>query len=472
MSSTKTPEHTIKDIFELSTSAYGSPHTPTKEGFKKLALSGKKIWNAWRAAYPEPIVDFSEVQFDENINFSGFVFKNDQGQGPDFRASRFLKDARFRSAVMGDFADFSSAIFCSRSDFSECIFGDEPDFSQSHFEKSSIFAASEFGDGADFSKSLFKNSASFVKCTFGQNLSFFRTTFGWRTTFSHSTFGTTSQFIGATFGSLVMFDDCNFKGDCDFSAAMKEDSGKSSRQFHRISFGGCRFGGVADFSGREFRSSTYFGAHQEENKRTPVVFEGPPLFHECQLHQDTCFDGAEFRSPPSPKTARAYRTLKLAMEKLKATQEEQLFFRLEMEAEHPNLPSGRRWISAVYGWCSAYGFSLLRPLRTLLGIMLAMGIFHGLLANSFANAVNPITNGDIDWNRTLQWFRYVMINTFPVPGFDKTQLELRHELFGSGTNHGGFLAVAAILEMLHKVISLGCVFLMGLALRNMFKMKS
>ena len=65
--------------------------------------------------------------------------------------------------------------------------------------------------------------------------------------------------------------------------------------------------------------------------------------------------------------------------------------------------------------------------------------------------------------------RYVLIDAIPVPGLDRVQIELREALFGK---NGGIATAAMLLEMLHKLIAIVCVFLFGLALRNLFKMKS
>ncbi len=146
-----------------------------------------------------------------------------------------------------------------------------------------------------------------------------------------------------------------------------------------------------------------------------------------------------------------------------------MFFRLEMQADRPELPRGRQWISRLYGASSNYGHSLIRPFLTLLAFMLIFGSVHGLLTNMYHVADLSPNFREFDATRTWQWFRYVLINTFPAPGFDKMQMDLRIGLFGQD---GYLSAIATFLEMLHKVISLGCVFLLGLALRNLFKMKS
>jgi hypothetical protein len=207
---------------------------------------------------------------------------------------------------------------------------------------------------------------------------------------------------------------------------------------------------------------------------TKTFFLGIPIFHQCKLNQDTSFDDTEFETSSSPEAARAFRTLKLAMEQIKATREEQRFFRLEMKAEHPSLPWGKRCISTLYSLFSDYGFSLWRPIVWLLALSLLFGTGYGLLANACAAdgecakvAWDANTGSSAD--RTSAVIKYTLASVSPVPGLDRMQTELRAPLFG---HHGWVPITALMLEILHKIIALVMVFLFALALRNLFKMKS
>ena len=159
------------------------------------------------------------------------------------------------------------------------------------------------------------------------------------------------------------------------------------------------------------------------------------------------------------------------MEQLKATREEQRFFRLEMKAERPSLSSPRRALSLLYEWLSDYGFSIRRPLAWLLVFSLIFGGAHGLLANTCTEQPECAASaepGDSN-KRTSDLIKYVLVNAAPVPGLDKMQTELRKPLFGE---HGPISVAAIILEILHKITALVMTFLFALGLRNLFKMKS
>lgn len=477
----------IRDLFNLSPSAYGSLASPTKDGFFALANAGKTTWNAWRKKYPDPSPNFSGVTFEQDAKFSGFIFSESAHECyVDFSDTKFLKRAFFRGAKFEGQADFRGAVFCEESDFSECSFGDDTDFTGVTFAKSSKFIRTLFGTGAQFDNSEFKSSCHFKECKFGYYPSFFRVKFGWCTIFSDSEFGNACTFRGAEFGNITQFTRIKMLGDCDFSSENKENIPVSARAFYIIDFGGAFFSGNADFTSREFRSRTNFGKEPIREDRNSdsspgspesyrnTIFAGIPSFHQCKFNQDTSFDGAEFRAPPSLEAARAYRTLKLAMEQLKATREEQKFFRLEMKAEHPSLPFGKRWISTIYSLFSDYGFSLWRPIVWLFVLSLAFGAGYGLLAN--ACAANKIC-AKMAWekktgssaDRTSAVIKYTLASVSPVPGLDKMQTELRAPLFG---HHGWIPITALVLEILHKIVALVMAFLFALALRNLFKMKS
>lgn len=246
-------------------------------------------------------------------------------------------------------------------------------------------------------------------------------------------------------------------------------------------FNGATFRDRASFTGRQFLAATDFGIRRGKTSENgdpspdkPTRFMGIPDFHGCKFHQDTNFDGAIFETPLNQEAARAFRTLKLAMEQLKATREEQKFFRLEMKAEHPSLPWGKRWISTLYSLFSDYGFSLWRPIVWLLSLSLLFGMAYGLLANNCvanthcmetAKAAGVASRSE----RTSAVVKYTLASVAPVPGLDKMQTELRAPLFG----HHGWVPIAALtLEILHKIVALVMVFLFALALRNLFKMKS
>ncbi len=386
----------------------GTPAAPTKAGFLALARASKDVWNAWRKAYPEPMPDFSGLNFsgDAAIDFSGFSFAGG-------RVDEETKEP----------------IHCV--DFTGCTFGDKASFEGAQFGKWASFMGAQFGDKASFD--AWDESAT-------RNF--------WR------------KLGGEEFAQQ--------------RASYAEAQGLRSDAFDYISFCGAQFKGEVSFQGRIFLSKTDFGPTPDEiTVKTPdgekvipkgqkTSFRGIPNFHGCTLHQNTSIIDAEFLAPPSAEAARAYRTLKLAFAEQHAIREEQKFFKLEMQAETGIATGSKKRLYQLYEIISDYGFSLKHPLKYWLYCLAGFALIYGLHTETYG------WNGNISRERTLQWVHYALLNAVPLPGFDKNLELLRSDLF---SNEAIIQFIVTVLEILHKTVSLLAFFLIGLALRNLFKMK-
>jgi hypothetical protein len=151
--------------------------------------------------------------------------------------------------------------------------------------------------------------------------------------------------MNSNFGCSILFSHykCNntiFYGECDFSCNVEEsefltlinENEKTEHnkvvpiqldKFHRLTFLGVKFYNEISFENRIFQKKTIF---------KEVVFYKAPKFHNCELHQDTDFHGSEFKDTYSQTAERAYRTLKLIMDKKRARREEGMFFSLEQKS--------------------------------------------------------------------------------------------------------------------------------------------
>lgn len=407
---------------------------------------------------------FNASIFHAHVNFNDAKF----GLSCTFSQAEFKSDAGFALTTFSNFADFSRVQFASHADFSGAAFKDYASFQSSAFKGPADFVKSKFGDETNFRESIFHDNAGFQGASFGDNLDFGSATFRSRCTF---------QATG--YGDIVGFEKTVFFGDADFSASIRGSTAESSH-FHIVSFASAFFHGDVNFEGRKFKSTTRFGRAVAPDAKPgdATVFQGIPMFHGCELHQDTDLREASFQEdfPDSrgSDAARAYRTLKLAMEKLKATREEQRFFRLEMKAEHASLSRGKRWMSTLYSLFSDYGFSLWRPIAWLLTLSILFCTGYGVLADlcvADQECVKSALQGNVASvaERTTAVLKYTLASAAPVPGLDKMQTDLRAPLFGQH----GWIAIASLwMEILHKIISLALTFLFALALRNLFKMKS
>ena len=141
------------------------------------------------------------------------------------------------------------------------------------------------------------------------------------------------------------------------------------------SFHHATFSGRADFSNRDFIGKTDF---------RDAVFNVAPEFYGSELHQDTDFAGTEFRDHKGNDqvdAARAYRTLKLAMEQLRATREQAKFFRHEQRSLRlrADTPRSLKAISWLYEVTSDYGESPIRPLACVGVVFLFFFVFYSLI---------------------------------------------------------------------------------------------
>jgi uncharacterized protein YjbI with pentapeptide repeats len=477
----------------------GTPDNITQAGCLALARLGKKAWNAWRLKYPSQVVafyvtsnaaDFSGYDFSkESINFNGFKF----GHRANFNNAQFgnaqFGQANFAGADFGESAYFIGAKFGSSPRFCDARFGDLATFRGAQFSQNAIFTNVQFGDYVCFDGAQFCDATRFDQAKFGNDASFKGTQFS-NTSFEFTEFGKSATFTGCNWASLTnQYSECSDK--FEEIKAWAEERGLSPEAFKSISFAGAKFTDRVDFSGRKFEGRTSFG-YIDEHRLTK--FGKAPLFHNCKLHQDTTFDGAEFPEPSSDPTendiaARAYRTLKLAFSQHQAIREEQRFFRLEMEEEAAKLVSTRQQTSRKkqssflgllketknishyirvylffsYKWFSNYGFSFGRPMVLLL---IALPVFGGVY--SWLSVLTPCLLTHADCQISYDLIQFTLLQALPLPGLDKWSDSLRSDLFpDEGWKSLGFTAALII----HKTISLLVVFLFGLALRNLFKMK-
>jgi hypothetical protein len=228
------------------------------------------------------------------------------------------------------------------------------------FDKAVKFRLSNFYNGVSILDSSFKHHVSFERSKFLasyikymardhlQLTSDFTKAFNGNNTvdFLGVEFHKDCLFVNAYFGCSVLFShyygrNSKFHGECDFSCITEETEQFAIKtyaqaeteqpakeieiyldKFHRISFVAVEFYGELTFENRIFQKKTLF---------KDSVFYRAPKFHNAELHQDTDFRGADFRDISSEGAERAYRTLKLIMDKKRARLEEGMFFALEQK---------------------------------------------------------------------------------------------------------------------------------------------
>lgn len=427
---------------------FGSPDNIRKAGCLALAQKGMPLWNAWRKAFPvspsgENAVDFSGHHFAEAGNFHGFDF--------------------------GDFANFSHSIFSGKFIL----------FNSSKFGSHCNFSGARFGDGCSFYKTIFGNSTRFIGCQFGLNASFHEAEFKGDVIFLGAQFGSNAQFCKVLFQGWVNFAASSWEQLTEIVGWSQEQlmlAQKFSRRlnvspdsFNKIDFRGAQFLGASfnngetsvDFSNRKFCAGLDFSSLDG----SPVRFASVPKFHGCEMNEDTSFEDARFPTATgNPKATRAYQALKLAFSKQQAIREEQRFFRWEMEEETLRETGLKRWLFRAYKTFSYYGFSITRPLKYgSLGV-LALTLLYDLL--SWAGQCSFSVEAKCAF--APQWIEFGLLQTLPLPGLDKLSESASKAFWPKGA---WWELALSVLVIIHKTLSLATLFLIGLALRNLFKLK-
>ena len=357
------------------------------------------------------IVDLSGVQFPGPISFDGYT---EQNSLPDvlFARAQFGGDVSFRGTNFSGVAIFMIAQFYGRPDFDEATFDGVVNFSEATSYREASFVHASFRgraefraavwnndvllDGAifhqraEFSSTVFSGIAQFCNAVFSRKAIFVGAAFGGEANFANTKFDKEAFFSAATFSGSLMVHDAMFGGDALFGAGSegivrRRDLPGSRKPHDRISltnFHRTVFRGRADFSNRDFVGKTDF---------RDAVFNIAPEFYGSELHQDTDFAGTVFRDHKGNDhvdAARAYRTLKLAMEQARATREQAKFFRHEQRSLRlrSDTPRSLKVISWLYEFTSDYGES---PIRPLVGVGMAF-IFFLLVYFAIQTSGKPI----------------------------------------------------------------------------------
>jgi hypothetical protein len=244
-----------------------------------------------------------------------------------------------------------------------------------------------------------------------------------------------------------------------------------SVKFSHAHFIGATFSGYTHFDRVIFSNSALFinttfdAATIFANAR----FESQvPDFRGATMHEATEWHGVTWPKPPSSRADKdfqryeraqrqvyAYERLKLEMERQKKHEDELKFFRKELRARRGlvRITSGEWFLNFIYQWTSDYGNSIIRPLLCLVGVF-AAGTAIFARAPLHCGAPMPIKLA-----AKLSFFNIFLF----LP--DRRDLMTTDGMVSclSNTTH----AVSAVQSLLGLVL----VFLLGLAVRNRFRMK-
>lgn len=451
---------TIREIFRNSDN--GTPDNISRAGcltlaFKSNEIGGQEkghvVWNEWRVQFPVKTDNGVAKNF---ANFYGLNFKD--------------RPISFRHFNFGDHANFSNTQWGASTNFASASWGESCQFRGTQWNNLATFVEAKWGKAADFTGAQWDNYANFRGARWGKGAYFTGAQWGVAPCFSATEWGDGVNFCGLDWNDLrfVYANDDQMKTAKEWA----EHRSLSPQTFpNGTDFSGAKFLGKANFSNRQFKGSLRFSRLPDWYKKpnapdlnTRTNFGAAPVFHGCEFHQDTSFEGAIFApATGSEEAARAYRTLKLAFSKQQATRQEQQFFLLEMEEETLRETGLKRVLFRAYKTFSDYGFSITRPLKYwglgVLGLTTVYGLLSWWGQCDFSMQGCRFSPG---------WLEFSLLQTLPLLGLDKLSATAGKEFWPAGAWWD--LALSAMV-VAHKTISIAALFLIGLALRNLFKLK-
>ena len=312
-------------------------------------------------------MDFSDIEFDDDVSFAGRLMIGANFSGAEFRRTAAFEGVEF----IGPASFAGTKFFTDEVPMSEAV-NREVSFSKATFHGSAAFSGAQFPEQSDFREALFRRGASFGGAEFVAR--FVRGDLNYAfVSFKLSKFDGTADFRDAVFGADAAFDNSTMKEGADFTNAA--------------------FSGTVRFQNCRFRSTTSF---------RNAVFRTPPELFETELHEDVDFGGIDWKlaetnyhrstrrdeltsekSIHADHAMRAWERLALIMSQREKREDRHQFFRLKMRAERwrdgIGFLSSLNWLFdkfSDYGWSAGRAFGWWAGHVLLVGAILAGVAMH------------------------------------------------------------------------------------------------
>jgi uncharacterized protein YjbI with pentapeptide repeats len=400
----------------------------------EITNKNRLFWNRWIAA---SLSDEERTKLAEN----GFPKSELEPLSPEEKES-FFRDFAARvgreDALPPDPAE--PCHFCYTQ------FDRDVDFSRFLFKWVS-FESATFAGVAHFGSVMFSDASNFAWAKFSRDAIFELAAFVRSANFEHVTFSfITANFSSATFFSIANFESATFCFNAEFFSTIFSNYAffNDTKFFGRNIFLNATFSGAAIFVDAVFRYTV-------------------PDFRGATMHEATEWSthDATWPKPPNGRDfakqqIQGYERLKLEMERLKKHEDEQFFFRKELRARRGlTRPLSADWyLNFAYQASSNYGLSVWRPLVWLF-VLFAVGC----AAFYFVHATNPGATALTILHAAALSFG----NIFPfVPS--------SHD-FLSETPFSGWSRIEKVIALGQTLLGTPLLFLLGLALRNRFRMR-
>jgi len=432
-----------------------------------LWRKGKDCWNAW-ADNPDNegcCVDFSGVLFkaenDEDVNFVGYRFPGDA----EFQGASFGGNANFKDAKFGGRASFGTAKFDGVAIFAEAMFYSFADFEQATFGGYAYFQYAKFDFDADFLIAIFGGEAGFKGAKFSGYAFFREAVFRGLANFEEAKFSGVADFMGAKFDSNASFESAEFTNDGKFvSVEFDGYTDFTGCKFtSRAGFDYTNFGDDADFSGTTFDGAISFTGsifHNVPDLRQTITKAHITLY-EMRVEYEKERNWIAFRQATDHEAADKFRRLKQLAIEAKDHQRELVFLANEFRTERFHDTTGIRLIpNYLYAWTSDFGQSIQRPFWYLVTLWLLVA---QILLRDGSIFAPP-------YSRAADALLVSAGNLLPFIGGSRAAIARKDRLFPKTEFPDGIPAWVDAVSIIEGLLAAVFIFLIGLALRNRFRL--
>ena len=433
------------------------------------AKRGVKIWNNWASGLSRTgaiHIDFSEASIDFS-DFSSFLFP-----GPvSFKGATFTVPITFNSARFADTAHFDGAIFREDAIFDRANFSADASFADAKFLSVTSFASSKFHRTVNFSTVESRDAFEFQKAAVATTADFSRARFA-NVDFANTRFDGSLQCPGMKVSGDFVFADTSVAGEASFADAELASNVTFQRaSLQTTTFFGAKFGGYTQFNRATFGGAVDFA--YSSFSRPPdfraTTFTISPTLLGAQVGYEVAIDTTWWRKmlfcAAQSHDAVLYRHLKRLAGDAKDHESELAFFARELRAKrfHETKGFGPLFMNIGYDVLSRYGQSIARPVIALLSSVL---LATAMIASMYWDAPIPVLS------RLAAAFELGITNATLLVGSERWAPRLNaFDVLCPGVAPR-FGHVGDILAYLQSAFSLLLLFLIGLALRNRFRIGS
>lgn len=414
------------------------------------------------------IVQFLDTTFNDETTFAKAIF---------------YSTADFSNSDFNEYCSFNAAKFKNKSDFSFTEFNNEVDFQSTHFEKKTYFNQSEFNDEANFFLTNFKETVEFKNSLFKGYIEFQMANFSEFSDFSEAVFENGVNFSEARFKKDIIYNQSSFLNNINFTNASFNEYAdfKKATFLKEANFEKAKFNYEANFNAIISESAFSLEGVKFSNNVPDFIqanFKEAPRLDNIKIGDEVA--PGSFKNSITtyihPDIKARYQALKRLAVQAHDHENEQRFWAGELRSDRSlrtedggwnlrPLVSAFWWGNIAYGCFSDYGRSIVRPLGTLLVLVILMTGLHLSVSKEPLSYENTFSAGYISTRKSI----------FNL-GADPTKRSILKEkysaLYGVTENQTPNIPKSILIaEMGQTLLSAIFIFLTLLGVRNNFKMK-